>query len=379
MSKRDYYDVLGVSKDASGQDIKKAYRKLARKYHPDVSQEEDAETKFKEVQEAYDALSDEQKRAAYDRFGHEGAQGFGGAGGFGGFEGFGGAGGFGDIGDIFEQFFGGGGGGGFSSGGRRGNQAAQGESIRIQMTISFEEAAFGATKEVSINRDEECTRCGGLGAKSKDDISTCNRCNGRGVINQVQQTLLGRMQTQTACPDCNGKGKVIKDKCPECRGRGINSKTAKIKIKIPAGIDDGQQIRIRGKGNAGLNGGPSGDLYVYFNVKKHKFYTREGFDLHGEIPVTFSQATLGDEIEIQTLKGKVKLKVPAGTQPNTEFRIPNKGIKYVNRESYGDLYIRVKLIVPKKVTQKQQELLQEFSELEDKSDSIWDKVRGIFK
>ena len=380
MAKRDYYEVLGVSKSASDLEIKRAYRKLAKQYHPDVSIEENAEEKFKEVQEAYDVLSDEQKRAAYDQFGHAGAEGFGGQGGFGGFGGFGGAGGFEDIGDIFESMFGGGF-GGFGGGASRRNPNApqRGNDLQQSITISFEEAAFGTTKEISVNREEECTKCGGSGARSKDDVVTCSRCSGSGRVTEIQNTILGRVQTQTVCPDCRGAGKTIKHKCDACHGRGTVNKTKTIEVKVPAGIDDGQQIRLSGQGEAGRNGGPSGDLYVAFRVLPHDFFVRDGYDLRCEIPISFSQAALGAEVEVPTLNGKVVLKVPEGTQPGTEFRIRNKGIKYINREMTGDIYVKVKLVVPKKLNHGQRELLHEFDQLEDKSGSIWDKLKKAFK
>ncbi len=379
MAKRDYYEVLGVSKTATDQEIKRAYRKLAKQYHPDISQEANAEEKFKEAQEAYDVLSDEQKRAGYDRYGHAGAEGFGGGGqGFGGFGG--GAGGFEDI---FESMFGGGGfggfgGGGFSQGGGR-TSAQRGQDLKQSITLTFEEAAFGVTKEITVNRDEECTKCGGSGARSKDDIQTCGRCHGQGHVTEVQNTILGRMQTQRPCPECHGSGKQIKHKCDQCHGRGVVNKSKTIEVKVPAGIDDGQQIRLSGQGEAGRNGGPAGDLYVAFRVRAHDFFVRDGFDLRCEVPVTYSQAVLGAEIEVPTLTGKVVLKVPEGTQPGTEFRVRDKGIKYINREMHGDLYVKIKLIVPKKVSSKQRELLAEYDQLEDKSGSLWDKVKKAFK
>ncbi|HAX72865.1 MAG TPA: molecular chaperone DnaJ, partial [Firmicutes bacterium] len=291
--------------------------------------------------------------------------------------GFGG--GFDDLGDIFESMFGGGF-GGFSGGGRRNpNGPARGNDLKQSITITFEEAAFGVTKEIKVNREEECTKCGGSGARSKDDVETCTRCSGSGRVVEVQNTILGRVQTQTVCPECSGKGKRIKHKCDSCNGRGAVNKAKTIEVKVPAGIDDGQQIRLSGQGEAGRNGGPSGDLYVAFRVKSHDFFVRDGFDLRCEVPITYSQAVLGAEIEVPTLTGKVVLKVPEGTQPGTEFRVRDKGIKYINRDLNGDLYVKVKLIVPKKVSSKQRELLSEFDALEDKTGSIWDKVKKAFK
>ncbi|MDF2699587.1 MAG: dnaJ [Haloplasmataceae bacterium] len=368
MSQKDFYEVLGVSKTSNDDEIKKAYRKLAKQYHPDVSTEKNAEEKFKEVQQAYEVLSDADKRAAYDRFGHAGVDGSAG-GGPGGFSDFGG---FGDVSDIFEQFFGGG--NRTKSSGPR-----KGEDIRLQMTILFEEACFGTTKEINITRDEECTRCGGSGAKSKSDISTCSRCNGRGIVNSVQQTILGKVQTQRECPDCNGTGKVIKQKCTECGGIGKKRQTSTLKINIPEGIDDGQQIRLSGKGNAGGNGGPTGDLYVFFKVTPDDFFVRDGSDIYCELPINFSQAALGAELEIPTIHGKVKLTIPTGTQSQTKFKLKNKGIKNLRTGSLGDQFVIIKVISPKNLSAKQKALFEELATIEDNSDNIFEKIKGVFK
>lgn len=370
MAKRDYYEVLGVSKSATEQEIKRAHRQLAKKYHPDVNKEVDAEEKFKEIQEAYEVLSDPNKKATYDQFGHAGMEGMGGAGGFGGgFE------------DIFEGMFGGGFGGfsGFGGGGRNANAARRGADLEKTLIITFEEAAFGAKKEITVNREEACTKCAGSGAHSKDDVKTCTQCSGSGRVIGVQNTILGRIQTQTVCPTCNGDGKEITRKCDSCHGRGTKSKTKTIEVKIPAGINHGQQIRLSGQGEAGSNGGPAGDLYVAFRVQSHDFFKREEYDLHCEVPLTFTQAALGDEIEVPTLDGKISLKVPPGTQPETEFRLKGKGIKYVGRESHGDLYVKVKLAVPKKINSRQKAILEEFDSLEDKSGSLWKRFKKAFK
>lgn len=371
MAKRDYYEVLGISKTATEQEIKRAYRKLAKQYHPDVSTEADADEKFKEVQEAYDILSDEQKRASYDQFGHAATDGFGSQGG-----GFGGAGGFEDI---FESMFGGAFGGGFGGGRPNPNAPRRGNDLKKSITITFEEAAFGATKDIVVNREEECTRCAGSGARSKEDVKTCSRCSGSGRVVEIQNTILGRVQSQTTCPDCRGAGQEITHKCEACHGHGTLNKTKTIEVKIPAGIDNGQQIRLTGQGEAGRNNGPSGDLYVAFRVMSHDFFTRDGNDIRCEVPITFTQAALGDEIEVPTLDGRVALKIPEGTQPGTEFRIRNAGIKYINRDSKGDLYVKAKLVVPKKINNRQRELLQEFDQLEDKNDSLWNKLKKAFK
>ena len=373
MAKRDYYDVLGVSKGASEQEIKRAYRKMAKEYHPDVSTAADAEAKFKEVGEAYEALSDPQKKAAYDQFGHAGMDGMGGgAGGFGGFGG-------GGFEDLFEGMFGGGGFGGFGGGGRNSNAARRGADLEKTLIISFEEAAFGAKKEITVNREEECTKCAGSGARSKDDIKTCTKCSGSGRVVGVQNTILGRIQTQTVCPTCNGDGKEVAHKCDRCHGRGTQNKTKTIEVSIPAGVNHGQQIRLSGQGEAGKNGGPAGDLYVAFRVQPHDFFVRDDFDLHCEVPITFTQATLGAEIEVPTLEGKISLKIPAGTQPGTEFRLRNKGVKHIGRETYGDQYVKVKVAVPKKVTAEQKSLLEKFDALDDRTGTLWEKFKKAFK
>ncbi|MCL1948825.1 MAG: molecular chaperone DnaJ [Turicibacter sp.] len=382
MAKRDYYDVLGVSKTSNDQEIKRAYRKLAKLYHPDVATEEGAEAKFKEVQEAYDVLSDGDKRAAYDRYGHAATDGAGGFGGFGGGNPFGGGGfggGFDDLGDIFGSMFGGAFGGG--GGGRSNPNAAQrGQDMAREMTLTFEEAVFGTSKDITLNREEECTKCGGSGARSKDDVKTCGRCSGTGRVVEIQNTILGRMQTQAACPNCDGSGKEIAHKCDSCHGRGTVKKTKTVEVKVPAGVDDGQRLRLSGQGEAGRNGGPAGDLYVQFRVLSHGFYEREDADLHCEMPITFKQAALGDEIEIPLLDGKkIALTVPAGTQPGATLRLRGKGIKHINREAYGDIYVHVKVVVPKKLNPRQKEILEEFDTLEDKSESVWKKLKKAFK
>lgn len=374
MSQKDFYDILSVGKSATDDEIKRAYRKLAKQYHPDVNKEAGSEEKFKEVQKAYEVLSDANKRAAYDRFGHAGVDGAGSAGfGQGGFGDFGG---FGDVGDIFEQFFGGFGGG--SS--RNSNGPRKGEDIRVQMTISFEEACFGAEKEINLQREEECTRCGGTGAKSKSDVTTCSRCKGRGVVTSIQQSILGRVQTQHECPDCNGTGKKIKNKCSECGGNGKKRKTSTIKIKIPEGIDEGQQIRLSGKGNAGTNGGPVGDLYIHFNITPDDFFVREGNNIYCELPITFSQAALGAELEIPTIHGKVKFNIPSGTQSQTKFKLKNKGVKSLRNNYLGDQYVVVKIITPKNLNAKQKALFEELSTIESLSeDTIFEKIKSVFK
>lgn len=370
MSKRDYYEVLGVDKNANDQEIKRAYRQLAKKYHPDVSTEKDAEAKFKEVQEAYDVLSDDQKRAGYDRFGHAGAQGFGqGGAGFSDFGDFG----FGGFEDIFSSFFGGGG------SRRNANAPRKGNDIRQQMNITFEEAVFGASKELKISRHEECTKCGGTGAHSKGDIITCSRCHGSGTVVVEQQSILGRVQTQTTCPNCHGKGKEIKKACSVCHGKGRTIKSKTISVKVPKGIDDGQQIRLTGQGEAGINGGPSGDLYILFRVKKHDYFERMNDNIYCELPLSFSQVALGEEVEIPTLYGKVKFNIPPGTQPGSEFRLRGKGVESIRTGRKGDQYVKVKVITPKKLNSEQKKLFEKLSEFNDHhEDTLFDKVKNVF-
>lgn len=375
MSKRDYYEVLGVSKSASKDEIKKAYRKLSKKFHPDINKEPDAAEKFKEVKEAYEILSDDQKRAHYDQFGHtDPNQGFGGGGGdFGGFGGFE---------DIFNTFFGGGG-----SGSRRRdpNAPRQGADLQYTMTISFEEAAFGKETDIEIPREETCDTCHGSGAKPGTKPETCEHCHGTGQLNVEQNTPFGKIVNRRVCNYCNGTGKEIKQKCSTCGGKGKVKKRRKIHVKIPAGIDDGQQLRMAGQGEAGTNGGPAGDLYIVFHVREHEFFERDGDDIYCEMPINFVQAALGDEIEVPTLHGKVKLKVPAGTQTGTKFRLKGKGVPNVRGYGVGDQHILVRILTPTKLTDKQKQLLKEFSDvsgtvpLGEHEKSFFSKVKRAFK
>ncbi|MGG3915562.1 molecular chaperone DnaJ [Rossellomorea vietnamensis] len=374
MSKRDYYEVLGVGKDASKDEMKKAYRKLSKKYHPDINKEADADEKFKEISEAYEVLSDDQKRAQYDRFGHtDPNQGFGGGADFGG-------GGFGGFEDIFNTFFGGGG------GGRRRdpNAPRQGADLQYTMSLTFEEAVFGKETEIEIPREEECDTCHGSGAKPGTKVNTCSHCNGSGQLNVEQNTPFGRIVNRRVCHYCNGTGKQIKEKCSTCGGAGKVQKRRKIAVKIPAGIDDGQQLRVTGQGEPGINGGPAGDLYVVFHVRSHDFFERNGDDIYCEMPVTFAQAALGDEIEVPTLHGKVKLKVPAGTQTSTRFRLKGKGVPNVRGYGTGDQHVQVKVVTPSKLTDKQKQLLREFADIsgqvpDEQHESFFDKVKKAFK
>jgi molecular chaperone DnaJ len=373
MSKRDYYEVLGLSKSASKDEIKKAYRKLVKVYHPDVSKEADAEVKFKEVQEAYEVLSDDQKRAHYDQFGHtdpnQGFGGFGGAdfgGGFGGFE------------DIFSSFFGG--------GGRRRdpNAPRKGSDLQYSMTLSFEEAVFGLEKEISIPREESCGTCNGSGAKPGTSKETCSHCHGAGQMNVEQNTPFGRIVNRRTCNHCAGTGQMIKEKCSTCHGAGRVRKTQKINVKIPAGVDDGQQIRMSGQGEAGVNGGPAGDLYIVFQVRGHEFFERDGDDIYCEMPLTFTQVALGDEVEVPTLYGKVKLKIPAGTQTGTKFRLKGKGVKNVRGYGQGDQHVIVRVVTPTKLSAQQKELLKQFAEdgnasYDERHENLFDRLKRAFK
>ena len=368
-NERDYYEVLGVSKSASADEIKKAYRSLARKYHPDVSKEANAEEKFKEVQRAYDCLSDPSKRENYDRYGTEDPM----QGGFGGASGFGGA-GFGGFEDIFSSFFGG--------GRTRSNPNApqKGNDVRTRVELTFEEAAFGVKKVMNLTRYEECTSCGGTGAHSKDDITTCGRCHGRGRIVVEQATILGRIQTESTCPDCGGKGKKITKHCEHCNGAGRVKKNAKINVTIPAGIDNEQTLRLGGQGEAGINGGPNGDLFINVIVKPHEVFERDGNDIYLELPITFSQAALGTTIEVKTLHGKVALKIPNGTQSNTKFKLANKGIQNATTGRSGHQYVIAKVVTPTNLTSEQKELFNKLSKTDETANnSFFDRIKKFFK
>ena len=376
--KRDYYEVLGLQKGASEADIKKAFRKMAMKYHPDRNPgDKAAEEKFKEVNEAYRVLSDPDKKSRYDRFGHAGVDpnaGFGGGGGFSG------AGGFDDIFDMFGNMFG----GGFGGSGRRKNGPMKGRDLQKAITIEFEEAAFGTKKEISITKNVKCTKCKGEGTAPGTSKKTCPRCNGTGQVHTVQRTPFGQFQSSGPCPDCGGRGTVIETPCPDCGGTGKIRKTVKINIDIPAGVDNDSVIPIRGQGEPGENGGPNGDLYIVITVKSHKLFKRDGDDIYLDIPITFEQAALGDEITVPTLDGKVTYKVPAGTQPNTMFRLKGKGIKSVRTGRMGDLYVKVILEVPTKLTRKQQKAVEDMGKALDekcyrKKGSFAEKMKEIFE
>ena len=355
--KRDYYEVLGVSKGASEDEIKKAYKKMARKYHPDLNPgDKSAEEKFKEVNEAYEVLSDADKRARYDQYGHAGVDPNFGAGGFGG--GFDGGFDFSDLGDIFGSFFGGG-----FGGGRRTNPNApqRGESICMAVTISFEEAAFGCEKEVTVERYEACDTCHGSGCAPGTSPEVCPDCHGTGTVQVRRQTPMGVFATSSPCPKCGGKGRIIHQPCKDCRGSGMMRKKKTIQASIPAGIDNGQTISIRGQGNAGRNGGPAGDLLITITVRPHELFRREGTSVLCEAPITFTQAVLGAELEIPTIDGKVKYTLPEGTQSGTTFRLKGKGIPSINGRGRGDQYVTVYIETPRNLNKEQKEALKKFA------------------
>ncbi len=345
-AKRDYYQVLGIARNATDEEIKKAFRKLAFKYHPDRNREDGAAEKFKEVNEAYEALSDPDKRATYDRFGHGGAPGVFGR----GFEGFD----FGGFGDIFDAFF-----GGATTATRQAPQ--RGADLRYRLTISFEEAAFGCEKEINISRIENCSLCQGVGSRPGSQPSRCPNCNGTGQVRRVQQSIFGRFTHTATCSQCHGDGRIITEPCPQCRGTGREKPKRSLLVKIPAGVDDGSQIRLTGEGEAGTRGGPSGNLYVTLSVKPHEFFSRDGDNILYELPINFAQAALGVEVEVPTLDGKTKLKVPAGSQTGKVFQLKGKGIPHLYRGGRGDQLVALFVATPESLTKKQRQLLEELA------------------
>lgn len=374
MSKRDYYEVLGLSSNASEAEIKKAYRQLLKKYHPDANPDKkEAEEKLKEVNEAYEVLSDPEKRARYDQFGHAGpGAGFGGFGGGADFEG--------GFGDIFDMFFGGGFG---AAQQRRGPQ--KGADLRFNLGITFQEAAFGVEKEVEIPRMESCEVCNGSGAEPGTQATTCPTCKGTGRVTAVSQTLLGHMQTVRTCTTCGGEGKIISKPCKHCAGQGKVRKHRRIKVNVPGGVDTGTRIRVSGEGEGGTRGGPPGDLYVFIEVQPHPFFERDGDDVTCQVPINIVQASLGAEIEVPTLEGKVLVKIQEGTQNGAVIRIRGKGVKHLRGTGRGDQRIQIKVTTPTKLTEKQKELLQEFGRTlstdnmeTEKEKSFFEKVRDAF-
>lgn len=372
-NKRDYYEVLGVEKNATPEQIKKAYRKLAKKYHPDMNPGDDeAANKFKEVNEAYEVLSDEDKKAKYDQFGFDGLDPNFGAGGFGG--GFGGF----DFGDILSSVFGGGGFGGFGGGGGHDRNAPmQGPNLREVLRLTFEEAAFGCEKDLPIERIEACKECHGKGTTDPNGVQTCQRCHGTGVIQTQQRTPFGVMQTQQECPECGGDGHIIKNPCKVCSGRGLVRRRTTVHVKVPAGINNGQAINMHGQGHVGRNGGPNGDLIISIAVSPHPLFTRDGFDVHYTHPVSFVDATLGGELEIPTIDGKVKYDLPEGTQTGTVFRLRGKGIPVLNGRGRGDQYVTVNVETPRNLTKEQKEALRSFSDM--LGESNYEKRKSFFK
>ncbi len=373
--KRDYYEVLGVNKGASDDEIKKAYRKEAKKYHPDLHPgDKAAEAKFKEVNEAYEVLSDSDKKAKYDQFGHAGVDPNFGAGGGGGFGGF-------DFSDIFDMF--GGGFGGFGGSSRR-NGPIRGRDITKEVVVTFEEAAFGCKKQINITRSEACHACGGSGAKAGTSPETCTRCGGRGQVQTQTRTPLGYMTNVTTCPECRGTGKIIKEPCRDCKGSGKVRTSKTIEVDIPSGINDGQTMQLSGRGESGERGGPSGDLLITVRIRPHDIFTRDGYDVYIKFPVTFVQAALGATVKVPTLDGIVEYDIPEGTQHGTRFRLREKGIPALRGRGRGDQYVVVEVEIPKNLSGKQKEILKEFdSETEmknyKKQKSFFDKMKDLFR
>ena len=349
MSNRDYYEILGVPRNASTEEIKAAFRKLARQYHPDVNKEADAEEKFKEINEAYGVLSDADKRARYDRYGRAGLGDLGGMPDFATM----------DFGDIFEEILGG---FGFATGRRSRRSPRRGRDLQMSVSLTFEEAVFGVEKEIEFQRDETCSECDGSGAKPGTSPTRCATCNGQGEVRQVRQTFLGSMVQTMTCPNCNGKGEVISSPCPTCRGSGLERKTVRKKVQIPAGVDDGTQIRLAGEGQPGAYGGPHGSLYLVLDVRAHKFFKRRENDLLLNLDINVAQATLGAEIEVPTLEGEEKLKIPSGTQPGKVFKLKSKGVPYLRRNGRGDQLVIVNVAIPARLSKEQRELFEQLAE-----------------
>lgn len=362
-SKRDYYEVLGVPKGANQEDIKRAFRKLAMQYHPDRNKDTGAEARFKEIGEAYEVLSDPEKRQAYDRFGHSGLQGveFGRP-----FEGFD----FGGFGDIFDAFFGGGAGGG-------GRQPQRGNDHKVTLELTFEEAAFGSEKEVEIQRGEVCNRCGGIGAEPGSQRTKCPTCGGSGEVRRAQRSFFGQFINVATCSQCRGEGSIINNPCRDCRGAGRERRARKLLVTIPAGVDDGSQMRLSGEGDAGANGGPAGNLYVVLQVKPHPYFLREEYDLVYDLELNIAQAALGTDVPIPTLEEKTQsLRIPSGTQSGDVFRIKSKGIQHLRTGGRGDLLVRANVVIPEELSDEQRELLEELARTFESQGANGD--RGLF-
>lgn len=369
MSKRDYYEVLGVGKSASQDELKTAFRNLARQYHPDVNKASDAEEKFKEINEAYGVLSDPEKRAAYDRYGHSGVN-------YQGMPDFSNI----DLSDILEGFFGF---GGFGNGrSRTRNAPRRGADLSARIKISFEEAVFGVDKEIEIIRDEKCSTCNGTGAEPGTSPRMCSTCNGQGEVRQMHQTFLGSMVQVVTCPACGGKGEVIETPCSTCHGRGLERKTIKKTVSIPAGVDDGNQMRLANEGQPGINGGPNGNYYLEIEVSPHKYFRRRGTDILLDVDINIAQASLGDEIRIPTIDGDVDLRIPAGTQPGKVFRLKDKGVPVLRKNSRGDQLVTVNVQVPTSLDAKQRKLLEDLAgtmgtEIKIQERSFFDKLKDV--
>ncbi len=344
-TKRDYYEVLGVERSAGEDDIRKAYRRLARQYHPDVNKASDAEARFKEVNEAYETLSDREKRANYDRFGHAGAQG--------------GMGGFGDFSSIFDEFFGG---FGTRSSARSRMAPRRGADLRIDVTLTFEEAVRGLAKDLQITRQEPCARCQASGAEPGTSPLRCPQCNGAGEVQRRQQSVFGTIVTSATCPRCNGAGEIVTTPCTECRGAKTTRITRTLQVDIPAGVDDNTQIRLSNEGEPGLRGGPPGSLFVVLHVQPHALFERREQDIWLSLPINFVQATLGADVEVPTLDGPVKLTIPAGTQHGNTFRMRGKGVPYIRQNGRGDQYVTVQVVMPQKLSERQRQLLRELGD-----------------
>lgn len=370
MNKKDYYEVLGVSKTASDDEIKSAFRKLAKKYHPDVSKEPDAAEKFKEAQEAYAVLSDASKRQQYDQFGHAAFQqgGGAGAGGF-DFSGF-------DFSDIFGDIFGGSGFDFGFGGGRSSNRPTKGRDSLIRMDLTFEEAAFGCKKDLDVDVMEECSECHGKGGHGEKN---CPECHGSGTVTVEQRTMFGSFMSRTTCQNCNGKGKIYESKCNKCRGNGKVKENKTLEVKIPAGVDTGNQLRLAGKGEAGTNGGPNGDIYLEFRVKEHPLFERDGNDVYIELPLTITEAVLGCKKDVPTLDGKVSLTITAGTESGDKYRLKGKGIEDLHAYRKGDMYVIAKVIIPKKLSRDQKKLFEQLSKTNLEEGSEFKKIRDYLK